>query len=210
MRRLALPLLLMSAVVLGAAKPKVSSTDTPRRAFARLKRAVAKRNYAAEWATLSPGFKARMNKRAGRTIDAADYETARRANQKDPEIRKAERYLRSASLSVLRYNKNGTAQVSIRFGGPLIFGTSVRARMIHLKLWRLEIKDETQPYWGFTNDRNLDADQAADGSVTIRSQDEKGKITYEETFPKERVKKFIVFTKWFFDHLGEMEDRFFQ
>lgn len=210
MRRLALPLILMSAVVLGGAKPKVSSTDTPQRAFARLKRAVAKRNYVAEWATLSPGFKARMSKRAGRTIDAADYETARRSNRKDPEIRKAERYLRTANLTVRRYNKNGTANVSIRFGGPLIFGTSVRARMIHLKLWRLEIDGEAQAYWGFTDDRNLDADRAEDGSVTIRSRDEKGKITYEESFPKEKVKKFIVFTKWFFDHLGDMEDRFFQ
>lgn len=211
MRRLALPLLLLSAVILsGADRPKRTYTDTPQRAFARLKRAVAKKDRAAEWALLSPGFKKRMNKRAGRVVDLADYEMARNANAKDPEIRQAERYLRSARMTVLRYTKGGQAQVSVRFGGPLFFGTSIRARMIHLELWRVEIHGETQPYWGFTGDRNLDAKYGPDGGVVIRSYDAKGKVTYEEKFAKKDVKKFTVFTKWFFDSFGKLEERFFQ
>lgn len=212
MRRTALPLLLMAAFVLCGADGKtvtVDRRDTPVAALSRLKRAVAQRNYAAEWATVSPGFKSRMSERAGRTIDRADYEMFRREQRRDPQVRQVERFMRTARMSNVRYDGKGYANVTITFGGPLFFGRSLRVRMVNHHLWRLDVKGESQPYWGYKGSRLLSAKQNEDGSYTLTTQDDEGKVTWSQTFAASEVVRYREFTKWYFDHFGRMEREFF-
>ncbi len=210
MRRAALPLLLITAFLLaGADRPRKRRADTPQACLARLKRAVARNDFTGEWAVLSPGFKKRMSERAGRTIDIGDYVVFRRNQLKDPDIRKVQRFMRTARMGKVRYDGKGYASASITFGGPLFFGRSIRVRMVQHRLWRLEVKGDPQPYWGFVGDRALTAKKAKDGSYTIESKDAAGKVLFTETFKAADVRVYREFGKWFFDHFGKIETEFF-
>ncbi|MDJ0974893.1 MAG: hypothetical protein QNJ98_10575 [Planctomycetota bacterium] len=215
MRHIALPLLLAATFVLSGVDVEANTTvtvdrrDTPQAALGRLKRAVAQRNYAGEWATVSFGFKQRMNKRAGRTIDPSDYEMFRREQRRDPQVRQVERFMRTARMGRVRYDGKGYASATITFGGPLFFGRSIRVRLVNHHLWRLDVKGESQPYWGYKDSRLLSATRNKDGSYTIKSQNDKGEVEYSETFAASEVVRYREFTKWYFDSFGRMETQFF-
>lgn len=185
--------------------------DKPSWLLTRLKRAVKSRDYAGEWATLSPGFKLRMNKRAGRTVDQGDYAAFRTSNRRDREVRQVERYLQGARLHSVRYirGRPGYANAAIHFGGPLFFGKSIRIRIVKHALWRLEVAGEPEPFWGFVGDKRMPLTENADGSKTIQMLNDKGKVIWNQTFPKEQITRYFTFTKWFFDHFGAAEERFF-
>lgn len=210
MRRAALPLLLMAAFLFcGAERARRARADSPQACLNRLKRAVGRNNFTGEWAVLSPGFKKRMSERAGRTLDVGDYVVFRRAQLKDPDIRKVQRFMRTARMGKVRFNGKGYANASITFGGPLFFGRSIRVRMVQHKLWRLDVKGETQPYWGFVGDKTLTATKGKDGSYTLVTKDDKGKVAWQQTFAASEVGRYREFGKWFFDHFGKIETEFF-
>lgn len=211
MRRILLSLLVLSTCWLSVAEGAKSNwVDKPQQALSRLKRAVARKDRAGEWAALSPTFKARMSKRAGRTLDFGDYTVFRDLQSKDKEVRQVEHFLRTARMSGVRRSGKGYVSANIRFGGPLFFGKTMRVRLIYLDLWRLEVKGESQPYWGFTKDRSIIFEEdAATRAITLKTFDNHGKVSWQQTFAKDEITRFVEFKKWFFDGFGNAEQRFF-
>jgi hypothetical protein len=201
---LALPVL---ALLTGGARP-APNVSTPAETLQRLKWAVARSDRAGEWATLSPGFKLRLNQQAGRNVDVGDYTTVREAQRNNPRIRKLEQYLPSARITGVWYDGRGGARVTIRFGGPLFFGASAQVGMIHHAIWELWIHGESTPYWGFMGSKQMEVFSHPDRSVTVRSRDPQGKVTWEETFPAGRVRAYQQTTRWYFNDFGAMESEF--
>ena len=204
-----LPVLALLMAGAGRRRRAVSTMPTPQQTLSALQRAVATRDRAGEWNTLSPGLKQRINKRAGRNVDVGDYTTFRNSNRQDPQVRKAEKYLRGARIKGLRYYGGGHAWVGIRFGGFLI-GKTIGVRMINHAYWELRVVGESQPYWGFEGDRSIEATKSkTDGSWTVITRDAQGKITWQKTWPYKQVRSYRKKTKWFFNDFGQFEAEFF-
>ena len=181
---------------------------TPQDTLTQLKRAVARGDRAAEWATLSPGLKMRISQRAGRNVDVADYTTFRNANRSDAQIRQAEKYLRGARINGIRYLGGGHAWVGIRFGNFLI-GKTIGVRMINHQFWQLRVRGEAQPYWGFVGDKSIEAVPGKDGSYTLVTRDKQGKITWQQKFEAKDVLFYGTGTRWYFNDFGQFEQQFF-
>ena len=173
-----------------------------------LQDAVRTGNRRSEWSVLSPGFKARLNQRMGRTIDLADYTHFRLVQQRNPRVREAEKYLQGASISGVRMTGQGRARVTIWFGGPLFFGRAVNVQMIYLSRWELHLTDERDPYWGFHGDNAITAQPDGEGGYNIVTRDPQGQVTWQEHIEAKRVRAFQTRTAWYFDHLGELESYF--
>ncbi len=213
MRIPALPLLVcLAAVLLGAAEraaPRDLSRDTPKKALERLKRAVRHSNHAEEWRSLSPDFRRRLSRQAGRNVDVADYSMFRKSRARDPDVIKLVSALRTARITRVRHSKTGgRGRATIRFGGELIFGATTQVGMIHHRLWRLKVKGEPEPYWGYVGDWATKLVKGRDGSFTVKTFNEKGVETWSETFPAKQVQRHFTFTKWFFDDFGQAEQYF--
>ena len=208
---LALPVVLLFSTVASSA-PRVW---TPQRTLSLLVRGIMRGDRALEWGTLSPGFKKRLNEMAGRNVDVGDYTTFRDSQRTDPQIRKMESIINTARITGLSYDGRGFASVIIRFGGPLFFGQSIRVQMVNHKLWVLFVKGEREPYWGFDGDKAIEAvpgkdkDGSKDGSYTVLTRSKDGKVTWQASFPKEKVVRYITKTRWYFNNFGAMEREFF-
>ena len=205
---LALSLLVAATPLLLVARSAAAAPilGKPEETLERFKRAFASRDHGAEWATLSPGFKLRLNKRAGRNVDVGDYIAARNAHRNDPRIRELEQWMSSASITELRYDNLGQALVTIRFGMPLLLGKEVTVTMIHHELWELWIKGEAEPYWGYMGSRNIEVFQDAKTGVhTVRTKDATGKVTWQKQFPRSQVQAYRTLTRWYFHDFGQFE-----
>lgn len=187
----------------------VQMIDLPSGCLARFKRAFLGNDYSAEWATLSPGFKRRLNKMVGRTVDEGDYATARQKHARDPQIRELRQWLPSAGLTRVRYRGDGYADATIRFGAPIIFGQNVRVRMVNHRLWELFIKGETQPYWGFLDDKSIRVFRTRkDNNYVVEVKDKQGKVTFRKQWKPEQVRGYRKVNRWYFDGFGKMEQEF--
>jgi len=202
---LALPLFLLLADTATSAE----RTWTPQRTLQLLVRGVIRRDRALEWGTLSPAFKKRLNQMAGRNVDVGDYTTFRDSQRTDPQIRKMESIINTARITGLSYDGKGYASVIIRFGGPLFFGRSIRVQMVNHELWVLFIKGEREPYWGFKGDKAIEAVKGKDGAYTVITRTPDGKESWKQTFPKDKVARYLTKTRWYFNNFGAMEDQFF-
>ena len=212
--RLRLLILLPALAVIvggaGGARRRQAVMPTPQATLQDLKNAVARRDRAAEWATLSPGLKLRISREAGRTVDVGDYTTFRNSKSLDPQIRQAEGALRGARIKGIRYYGGGHAWVGIRFGGPLFMGKTIGVRMVNHQYWELRVKGESQPYWGFEGDRSIEANKSKkDGSWTVIQRDLKGKITWQQTWAWKDVVSYREKTRWYFNDFGAFEKEFF-
>jgi len=216
MRRSLVILLPLIALLVGGAggrrtrQPRVAQPQmpTPHRTLQQLKNAVATKDRAGEWRTLSPGLKLRINRRAGRNIDVADYTLYRNSNARDPQIRRVESELRRARINYTRYHGAGRATVGIRFGGRLI-GKTIGVQMVNHAFWQLRVRGERQPYWGFVGDKSIKAVKGEDGSYTVQTRNRAGKVTWSQTWPAKDVLSYRTLTKWYFDNFGAFENEFF-
>ena len=212
MRKLPLTLFIcVATLVMGGmqhASARDASRDTVKKALERLKRAVRRSDHAEEWRSLSPDFRRRLSRQAGRNVDVADYAMFRKSRARDPNVRKLVSAMRTARVTRVRYDRKGRARVTIRFGGELIFGATTQVGMIQHRLWRLKVRGEPQPYWGYEGDWATKLVKGADGSYTVKTFNEKGVETYSETFPAKQVERYFTFTKWFFDDFGQAEQYF--
>jgi hypothetical protein len=120
-----------------------------------------------------------------------------------------ESIINTARITGLSYDGRGYASVIIRFGGPLFFGQSIRVQMVNHTLWVLFVKGEREPYWGFEGDKAIEAVQGKDGAYTVLTRGKDGKVTWQETFPKEKVVRYLKKTRWYFNNFGAMESEFF-
>jgi hypothetical protein len=210
MRRSALLLvclLPLVAIALGGARRRPAG-PSPYQTVEALKRAVARGNTAAEWATLSPGFKMRLNREAGRTVDVGDYDAFRREQRSDPEMREMERLIATCRVLKVDYDGQGQADVTIKFNKSALLGQSLKVRMIHHALWELWVKGETQPYWGFANSPTHKVYAHKDGSYTVRTLNRQGKVTWQQTFRRDQVVRFHRTTRWYFHNFGKAERQF--
>lgn len=193
----------------GGARSAAQRYDRPHNCLARFKRAFMRNDRAAEWGTLSPGFKQRLSKMAGRTVDVGDYSAARDKHHNDKRIRELRQWLPSAKLSSVRYRGDGYADVSIRFGAPIIFGQNVRARMVNHELWELYIKGESDPYWGYKGDKSISVFRTRDlKHYVVENRDRQGKVTFRKQWKAEEVQAYRELNRWYFDGFGKMEEEF--
>jgi hypothetical protein len=209
MRRCLLLLLLPAlAWTLGAAGGAVTIRGTPMETLERFKAAFARDNPAGEWETLSPGFKARMSRMAGRVLDVGDYIAVRNAHRNDPRIRELRQWLPTAHMTNIHYDGKGYASVIIRFGAPLLLGKDFKVTMVNHKLWELHIRGEAQPYWGFSDDNSIKAyfDRKRQEWLVV-TRDKKGKITWQKRWPKDQG-SYRTLTRWYFHSFGEVEQQF--
>ncbi len=198
------PLLLApgSAVSAPAIKGK------PEQTLERFKRAFARKDHGTEWETLSPGFKIRLNQRAGRNVDVGDYIAARNAHGNDPRIRELAQWMHTARITVLKYDSRGRALATIRFGTPLLLGKEVTVTMVHHELWELWIKGERQPYWGFKGSKRIEVFQNPKTGVhTVRTKDARGRVTWKKSWPRSEVQAYRTLTRWYFDNFGKFEQQ---
>lgn len=200
-----LALFLTADLAAAAPRRRTNRGPTPAMALMKLKRAVARRDRAAEWALLSPGFKRRLNRRLRRNVDIGDYTHARNAQRRNPQVRQAEQALRTAKITKVRRTGPGRMRLSVWMGGPLIFGQSVNVNVIYLARWELWVKDEPQPYWGFVGDPRMTYTKDESGGYTMYLKTPRGKITWQATIPAHRVRNFRTVNGWYFDHLGQLE-----
>ena len=194
-------------VLLAGSEAAAVGGRSPQDALARLKRAVASGDRAGEWALLSPAFKRRLNRKAGRVVDLGDYSAIREIQRGDGQIREAEGALRNARVKKVRYDGRGFARVTLRVGG--FVGQYIEVGMVHHAHWELRVKGEPDPYWGFAGDKSIRAVRGKDGSYTVSTHDEKGKVVWKETFPKKKVVSFQRTSSWYFNSLGAVEDQLF-
>jgi len=205
----ALAAFLLPTTLLAAPAKKGPGHDLPEYALARLKRAFARKDRGAEWATLSPGFKLRLSRKAGRNVDVGDYIAARNAHRNDPRIQELEEWIHTARATDIHYDGHGKARVSIWFGAPLLLGKSVTVTMIHHKLWRLWIKGEAQPYWGFDASKKIRVFRNVKTNVhTVQTLDARGKVTWTKSWPASKVLKYETLTRWYFHDFGNFEAEF--
>jgi hypothetical protein len=196
--------LLLLAVDALAADTVYAPVDTLRE----LKNAFARADRRAEWRTLSPGFKQRLSRRAGRNVDVADYIAARDAYSTDPRVKELEQWMPSAKMTHYHKLGGGRAKVTLRFGMPLFVGETADVTMINHRLWQLYVKGESQPFWGFWGDRSNQVFYDKDKQIyTVRTMNN-GRVTWEQSWPAKDVASYRTFTKWFFDGFGQFEGEF--
>lgn len=197
------------AAARGGARATAQRYDRPSNCLARFKRAFARNDRQAEWGTLSPGFKRRISGMVGRTVDVGDYSAARDKHANDRRFRELRKWLPSARLSGVRYDGKGYADVTIRFGAPIIFGQNVRVRMVNHNLWELRVKGEAQPYWGFENDKTIRVFRTRkENDYVVQTRDAKGKVTWSKRWKQEDVISYREMNRWYFDGFGSMEREF--
>ena len=185
--------------------------DRPGNCLARFKRAFARNDRQAEWETLSPGFKQRISRRVGRTVDVGDYSAARDKHRNDPRFRELRQWLPSARLSGVSYRGDGYADVTIRFGAPIIFGQNVRVRMVNHELWELHVKGESQPYWGYKGDKTIRVFRTPEeNDYVVQMRDKDGKVTWSKRWKQEEIQGYRELNRWYFDGFGSMEQEFMQ
>lgn len=181
---------------------------TPEQTVEALKRAVARGDRAGEWATLSPGFKLRLNEKVGRTVDVGDYEAFRREQARDPQIREMEQLLMTCRVLSVKYDGQGQAEVTIKFNKSAILGQSVKVQMIHHAHWELWVRGESQPYWGFVGSKSNEVVPHRDGSYTVRMRDKRGRVTWQQTFRADQVARYFQSSRWYFHDFGKAEEQF--
>ncbi len=220
MRRLILPTacallcLLLASARPAPAAPKAKAQvptfrGTPQQTLGRFKRAFARNDRQGEWDALSPGFKRRMSRLAGRTVDVGDYTALRDDHQRDPRVRELRKWMPTAAMRGIRYNKDGTAAVTLRFGAPILFGQNMRVTMINHQLWELWIKGEKQPYWGFSDDKKIRVYRTRkDNQYVLETLDAKGKVTWRKRWPQSQIQGYRVSTRWYFHNFGSLEKEF--
>lgn len=205
---------LIAALVLASFLVPSSATGAPvkskpEQTIDRIKKAFAKKDHGAEWDTLSPGFKKRLSRRAGRNVDVGDYVAARNAHRRDPRLQELQTWMHTAHATRIKYDDRGKAKVTIRFGAPLLLGKDVTVTMIHHELWQLWIKGEKQPYWGFKNSRSIRVFRHPKTNVhTVQTMDAKGKVTWQKKFPAKKVQAYRTLTRWYFHDFGNYEKAF--
>ncbi len=205
---LVLALLVLPLVTPGAADG-ATIKGTPEQAITRMKAAFAKKDHGAEWETLSPGFKKRLSRKAGRNVDVGDYVAARNAHRRDPRVAELQQWMHTARATDIKYDNRGKAKVTIRFGAPLLLGKSVTVSMIHHELWELWIKGEKQPYWGFKGSKTIRVFRHPKTNVhTVQTMDAKGKVTWQKKFPAAKVRAYRTLTRWYFHDFGDYERQF--
>ncbi len=212
-RTVVLPLcLLLASAPLLLAPSSASSAPSvrmkPEQTLERFKRAFSRGDHATEWATLSPGFKLRLNRRAGRNVDVGDYVAARNQHRKDPRIRELAQWMHTAHITNLRYDNRGRALTTIRFGAPLLLGKDVVVTMVNHEIWELWIKGEKQPYWGFVGRKDIEVFQNPKTGVhTVRTRNARGKVTWQKQWPRSKIHAYRTLTRWYFDHFGNFEEQ---
>jgi len=220
MRRLILlaPLALLSLVAVTAslapAAPKKAAPaglvrGTPQQALTRFKRAFSSSDRQGEWDTLSPGFKRRMSRMAGRTVDVGDYTALREKHRRDPRVRELRKWMPSAAMTRIKFVGDGTADVTLRFGAPILFGQNMRVKMINHELWELWVKGEKQPYWGFMDDKTVRVYRTRkDNMYVVETRDAKGKVTWRKKWPFAQIKGYQRSARWYFHSFGALEEEF--
>ncbi len=208
-RSLLLALALVPFVVseVTGAPPPAPHQFQPTQTLQDLKTAFARGDKAEEWRTLSPGFKARLSKQAGRHVDVADYIHARNAYRNDPRVKELQQWIHTASMTRFHKFGNGKARATIRFGAAILVGKDVQVTMINHGMWRLTVRGD-QPYWGFMGDKRSEAIPHRDGSYTVVTRDMQGKVIFQKQIPANQVVNYFRFNKWFFDGFGNMEQEF--
>lgn len=200
---LALVPFVVSAVAAAPQVVQYRPTDT----LQQLKNAFARGDKGGEWQTLSPGFKARLSRRAGRNVDVGDYISARNAYRNDPRIKELEQWIHTASMTHYHKFGDGRIRARLRFGAPLVLNKNIEVTMINHGMWRLNVRGD-EPYWGFVGDPRVTAVAARDGSYTVTTRDERGKVLFQQRIPAANVISYVRFNKWFFDGFGAMEAEF--
>lgn len=193
----------------GGSRQAARRYDRPSNALARFKRAFMRNDYSAEWATLSPGFKLRLNRMVGRVVDEGDYAGAREKHRTEKRMRELRQWLPSAKIAGQRMRGDGYADVTIRFGAPIIFGQNVRVRMVNHELWELFVKGEEQPYWGFKGDKSIRVFRTRQGNnYVVEMKDANGKVTWRKQWKPEQIQGYREVNRWYFDGFGSMEREF--
>ena len=207
-RRLATILLPVLALLFAGAGGEPANRETPMLTLERFKRAFASNDSAGEWDTISPGFKRRMSQRMGRNLDVGDYRAVREKHYRDPRIAELRQWLPSAHMTDIKYDGRGFADVIIRFGAPLILGENFQVKMVNHGLWELKIRGEAQPYWGFNDDKSIQAffDRQTEEWLVV-TRDRAGKVVWQKRWPK-AAGSYRTLTRWYFESFGAMEETF--
>lgn len=195
-------------VVEAIAAPPAPRQFPPQNTLQQLKTAFARGDKGGEWRTLSPGFKARLSQKAGRNVDVGDYISARNAYRNDARIKELEQWIHTASMTRFHQFGGGKAKATLRFGAPLLVGKEIEVTMINHGMWRLVIRGEAEPYWGFDGDRRVQAVQQQDGSITVITRDTRGRVAFQNNYKRAQIQAYTKFNKWFFDGFGAMEQEF--
>lgn len=167
-------------------------------------------DYPTEWSLLSPDFKRRMSRQAGRNVDEADYSVARRTMKKDTRVQIAESMLGSARVTGSKPLPDGRVELTVvaGIGGPL--GKTIQPVMIKITRWQLFVQGDPQPYEGYVDDPLIGIESLGDGGYTVWTRSSPTDPKSRETFSASEVKNFQSRAEWFIDGLGEMEQEFFQ
>jgi hypothetical protein len=174
------------------------SRSTPDGTVSWFKRAAEQRNYANEWDALSPGFKQRLSRSAGRNVDLGDYIFMRNKLQENPQVKFAEQFMGFASISKPKYTGQNQARVNVD-----ALGNGTDLGLIKLQRWELFVVGENQAYTGTLGDPAIRAEQQPDGSVVVIQQG-----LEPLSFTKGQVRKYQVVDQWYIDDLGAMEQQF--
>ena len=167
-------------------------------------------DYPTEWSLLSPEFKRRMSRQAGRNIDEADYAMARRTMKQDTRVQLAESMLGSARVTGSKPLPDGRVELTVvaGIGGPL--GKTLEPVMIKLTRWQLFVQGDPQPYEGYVGDELIGIESLGDGGYSVWTRASPTAQKSRENFPASEVKNFQSREEWFIDGLGDMEREFFQ
>ncbi len=199
---------LMSAAVLFSGCISQSSgpatRSTPAGTIESFKKAAARGDRRAEWDILSPNFKKRLSRQAGRNVDLADYITARNALRSDPQVRLAESMLKTAKVQRTEMQGENSAYLTIT-AGPLGVKKTARIHMVRMQRWELHVAGDDEPYSGIVGDSSSTYRRNADGGYTVS-----GSGGFSETFRRDEIRDFKTSTKWYVDDLGGMERQFMQ
>ena len=176
-----------------------ANRSTPEGTVAFFKKAASSKNYASEWATLSPAFKKRLSRSAGRNVDLGDYTFMRTKLQENPQVKFAESLIGFASIGSPSVQGN-RARLTV---GAL--GKSTDLGLVRLSKWELVIiGEESQPYSGTIGDRAIRAEQQPDGSVVVHQAG-----LEPLRFQKNEIRSFREgVAEWYIDDLGQMESQF--
>jgi hypothetical protein len=211
MRSLVLGGLASALLLTGCLSPRQASPptrETPAGTVEMFKVHARQRNYAGEWDILSTAFKERINQKADRHVDAADYSQARVAAMRDSQAQLAEQALQTAIVTRTQQIDANTVTATVQTsGGP--FARSAQIRMVREQRWELFVTGQSEPYSGDVNDPSFTAERQADGSYHVVFRPERGDPQVTPV-PAAQVREYRTSSKWYVDSLGELESQFFQ
>jgi hypothetical protein len=209
MRRSVVFSVLMALALPGCLSPRQGATPTrttPAGTVEMFKQFARQGDRAGEWDVLSPGLKQRLAQRVGREVDLADYIQARSAYRNNSQVRLAEQALQTAIVTNTRQVDANTVMATIQTsGGP--FARSANIRMIRLERWMLWVHGQDEPYQGTVGDPEFTASRQGDGSYVIAFRSADGRVS-QEVVPAQQVRNYETASKWYVDHLGELESQF--